>query len=51
MNVNKEEVDKPKADYEAQWPVAYNSATAACDEAWDNYWQLKEEYEANERRV
>ena len=51
MNVTKEDVEKAKADYEAQWTVAYRAATSACDKAWDKYWDLKQEYEANERRV
>ena len=43
--VTKEDVDKARADYEAQWTVAYGAASVSCDEAWDKYWQLKEEFE------
>ena len=49
--VTKEEVDKAKSDYEAKWTVAYSSATAACDEAWDKYWKLKMEFEANDHSI
>ena len=45
MSVTKEDVDKAKANYEAQWAIAYGAATASCDDAWDKYWELKEAYE------
>ena len=51
MKVTKEDVEKAKADYEAQHRAAWLIVSAATDKHWDKYWKLKEEYEANERRV